>query len=56
MYCDETARVRIADLVAIATTGWLDADMVGRPLSGDLEAVRQLLFDDTLWMGAEGVD
>jgi histidine ammonia-lyase len=31
----------------------LDADMADRPLSGDLEAARLLLFDDTLWMEAE---
>ena len=31
----------------------LDADMRDRPLSGDLEAARQLLFDDALWMEEE---
>jgi histidine ammonia-lyase len=31
----------------------LDPDMADRPLSGDLEAARQLLFDDALWMEAE---
>jgi histidine ammonia-lyase len=31
----------------------LDPDMSDRPLSGDLEAARQLLFDDALWMEAE---
>ena len=31
----------------------LDPDMADRPLSGDLEAARVLLFDDTLWMEAE---
>ena len=31
----------------------LDPDMGDRPLSGDLEAARLLLFDDTLWMEAE---
>jgi histidine ammonia-lyase len=36
-----------------AATGVLDADMRDRPLSGDLEAARQLLFDDALWMEQE---
>jgi histidine ammonia-lyase len=36
-----------------AATGVLDADMRDRPLSGDLEAARQLLFDDALWMEEE---
>ena len=27
--------------------------MADRPLSGDLEAARLLLFDDALWMEAE---
>jgi hypothetical protein len=27
--------------------------MADRPLSGDLEAARQLLFEDALWMEAE---
>jgi histidine ammonia-lyase len=31
----------------------LDPDMSDRPLSGDLEAARRLLFDDTLWIEAE---
>ncbi|HET8950967.1 MAG TPA: aromatic amino acid ammonia-lyase [Solirubrobacteraceae bacterium] len=31
----------------------LDPDMADRPLSGDLEAARLLLFDDALWMAAE---
>jgi len=31
----------------------LDPDMSDRPLSGDLEAARVLLFDDALWMKAE---
>ena len=31
----------------------LDPDMGDRPLSGDLEAARTLLFDDSLWMEAE---
>jgi histidine ammonia-lyase len=31
----------------------LDPDMADRPLSGDLEAARTLLFDDSLWMEAE---
>jgi histidine ammonia-lyase len=34
----------------------LDADMSDRPLSGDLEAARRLLFDDSLWMEAERSD
>jgi histidine ammonia-lyase len=36
-----------------AASAVLDADMADRPLSGDLEAARQLLFDDALWMEAE---
>ena len=28
-------------------------EMADRPLSGDLEAARQLLFEDALWMDAE---
>ncbi|HET8953848.1 MAG TPA: aromatic amino acid ammonia-lyase [Solirubrobacteraceae bacterium] len=36
-----------------AAAGTLDPDMADRPLSGDLEAVRLLLFDDSLWMAAE---
>jgi histidine ammonia-lyase len=32
----------------------LDPDMADRPLSGDLEAARQLLFEDALWMDVEG--
>jgi histidine ammonia-lyase len=31
----------------------LDDDMTDRPLSGDLEAARRLLFDDALWIEAE---
>lgn len=31
----------------------LDPDMSDRPLSGDLEAARRLLFDDALWLEAE---
>jgi histidine ammonia-lyase len=31
----------------------LDDDLGDRPLSGDLEAARQLLFDDALWMEEE---
>lgn len=34
----------------------LDADLADRPLSGDLESARQLLFDDALWMEAERVE
>jgi len=30
--------------------------MSDRPLSGDLEAARQLLFEDALWMDAEAGD
>jgi hypothetical protein len=30
-----------------------DTDLSDRPLSGDLEAARRLLFDDALWMEAE---
>jgi histidine ammonia-lyase len=33
--------------------GRLDPDMADRPLSGDLEEARRLLFDDALWMEAE---
>jgi hypothetical protein len=33
----------------------LDRDMADRPLSGDLEAARLLLFDDALWMKSERV-
>jgi histidine ammonia-lyase len=36
-----------------AAAASLDPDMADRPLSGDLEAARVLLFDDTLWMEAE---
>jgi histidine ammonia-lyase len=31
----------------------LDPDMSDRPLSGDLEAARRLLFEDTIWIEAE---
>ena len=31
----------------------LDPDMADRPLSGDLEAARRLLFDDALWLAEE---
>jgi histidine ammonia-lyase len=31
----------------------LDPDMRDRPLSGDLEAARRLLFEDTVWIEAE---
>jgi histidine ammonia-lyase len=31
----------------------LDPEMADRPLSGDLEAARRLLFDDTIWIEAE---
>ncbi len=36
-----------------AAEACLDPDMADRPLSGDLEAARLLLFDDALWMEAE---
>jgi len=36
-----------------AAAARLDADMADRPLSGDLEAARQLLFEDALWMETE---
>jgi histidine ammonia-lyase len=39
-----------------AADACLDPDMADRPLSGDLEAARRLLFDDTLWMEAERGD
>jgi histidine ammonia-lyase len=34
----------------------LDPEMSDRPLSGDLEAARRLLFDDALWIAAEASD
>jgi histidine ammonia-lyase len=37
-----------------AAAARLDPEMADRPLSGDLEAARRLLFDDALWMAAEG--
>ena len=36
-----------------AAAARLDADMADRPLSGDLEAARRLLFEDALWMETE---
>src|SRR4051812_7183826 len=36
-----------------AAAARLDPDMTDRPLSGDLEAARRLLFEDALWMDAE---
>jgi histidine ammonia-lyase len=39
-----------------AAAARLDPDMADRPLSGDLEAARQLLFEDALWMDAERGD
>ena len=36
-----------------AAAARLDPEMGDRPLSGDLEAARQLLFDDALWLEAE---
>jgi histidine ammonia-lyase len=38
-----------------AAAARLDAEMADRPLSGDLEAARQLLFEDALWMETEQV-
>jgi histidine ammonia-lyase len=39
-----------------AAAARLDPEMGDRPLSGDLEAARQLLFEDALWMDAERGD
>jgi histidine ammonia-lyase len=39
-----------------AAAARLSADMEDRPLSGDLEEARQLLFDDALWMAREAGD
>jgi histidine ammonia-lyase len=39
-----------------AAAARLSADMEDRPLSADLEAARQLLFDDALWMAREAGD
>jgi histidine ammonia-lyase len=39
-----------------AAAARLSADMADRPLSGDLDAARRLLFDDALWLEAEGGD
>jgi hypothetical protein len=36
-----------------AAAASLDPDMADRPLSGDLEAARLLLFDDALWLAGE---
>ena len=36
-----------------AASARLDPDMTDRPLSGDLEAARQLLFEDAFWMDLE---
>jgi histidine ammonia-lyase len=36
-----------------AAAARLEADMADRPLSSDLEAARQFLFEDALWMDAE---
>jgi histidine ammonia-lyase len=36
-----------------AAAARLDPDMADRPLSGDLEAARRLLFDDALWLEGE---
>jgi histidine ammonia-lyase len=36
-----------------AASARLDPDMADRPLSGDLDAARLLLFDDALWMESE---
>ena len=65
--CQATARLRdgLITTQALVTFGpglqalydaaaaSLDPDMDDRPLSGDLEAARVLLFDDSLWMEAE---
>jgi histidine ammonia-lyase len=39
-----------------AAAARLDPEMADRALSGDLEAARQLLFEDALWMDAERGD
>ena len=39
-----------------AAAARLDADMADRPLSRDLEAARQLLFEDALWMETERLE
>jgi histidine ammonia-lyase len=39
-----------------AAAARLDRDMSDRPLSGDLEAARRLLFEDALWMDSEAGD
>ena len=39
-----------------AAAARLDPDMAARPLSGDLDAARRLLFDDALWLESEGGD
>ena len=39
-----------------AADACLDPEMADRPLSGDLEAARLLLFDDALWMKSERED
>jgi histidine ammonia-lyase len=39
-----------------AAAARLSSDMADRPLSGDLDAARRLLFDDALWLEAEGGD
>ena len=44
---------RILGALFAAAGASLDPDMADRPLSGDLEAARLLLFDDALWMAAE---
>jgi histidine ammonia-lyase len=36
-----------------AAAARLDSEMADRPLSSDLEAARQFLFEDALWMDAE---
>jgi histidine ammonia-lyase len=39
-----------------AAAARFDPDMADRPLSGDLEAARQLLFEDAFWMDLEAGD
>ncbi len=39
-----------------AAAARLSPDMADRPLSGDLDAARRLLFDDALWLEGEGGD
>jgi histidine ammonia-lyase len=48
--CDITPRGPGVRALFDAADACLDPDMADRPLSGDLEAARRLLFDDALWM------